>query len=57
MTEGGFFPWKVQLISQPYPLADYRSIYQSLPLPTCGYRWQYVASTREWPSEKRWWNL
>jgi LysM repeat protein len=48
MTEGGIFPWKVQLISQPNPLADYRPIYQSLPLPPRGYRWQYVPSTREW---------
>lgn len=47
MSEGGFFPWKVQR-HMTKPSADYSKLLSPLPSPPQGMKWLQDKETREW---------
>lgn len=47
MSEGGFFPWKVQR-HVTKPVADYSRLSSPLPSPPQGMKWSQDKDTREW---------
>lgn len=48
MSDGGYFPWKVQKIWSRGPAADYKGIRDPLPKPPAGMAWHQDRETREW---------
>jgi LysM repeat protein len=48
MTEGGFFPWRMQKIVSRGPTGDYSGLRSPLPKPPDGMAWQQEGETKEW---------